>query len=147
MEKEIEKNLRRWQKILRLQDWDIFVRIVEAPWRKSGDIKIDGENKKAILLINRHPISENLEELVVHELVHLKLYAMDMMIEELINIVYGEDENDPKKAFAYTQFMTTLESTVEDLTKGLLSAVGSDTPLSLGRLKSEVEKEVGSGSQ
>ncbi len=78
---EIEKHLDTWQDILRLRDWDIVIQIVETTWRKSGDIKIDLEDKKAVLLINQTPKCENLEELVIHELLHVKLYAMDQMID------------------------------------------------------------------
>ena len=28
----------KWQGILRLRDWDIMVRMIEAEWRKTGDI-------------------------------------------------------------------------------------------------------------
>lgn len=95
--------LTRWQDILRLRDWDIKVRLMEKEWRKSGDIKVDAEDKKAVLLINKSPKSDNLEELVVHELVHLKLWHLDQMIEDLINLVYGRDETDPKREFAYAR--------------------------------------------
>lgn len=47
---------------------------------------------------------------------------MDQMIEELLTAVYGKDPNDPKRDFAYSQFMQLLETTVEDLTKGYLAA-------------------------
>ncbi len=87
----------------------------------SADIKIDLEDKKAVPLINHTPKSDNIEELVVHELLHLKLYGLDQMIKDLITIVYGQGEH-PKKEFAYRQFMVLLESTVEDLTKGYLAA-------------------------
>jgi len=139
---EIENLLRKWQDILRLRDWDIKLQIVEKEWRKSGDVKIDLDDKKAVMLINRHPRSENFEELVVHELLHVKLYRMDMMIEELMNLLYGADDEDPKKSFAYTQYMLTLESTVEDLAKGYLAAEGKDVKLSFGRLKKQVDEEI-----
>lgn len=116
--------LAKWQDILRLRDWDIKLELVDSKWRKSGDIKIDAADKKAIMLINKSPKSENLEELVVHELLHLKLWGIDQMIEMLINLVYGESEQDAKRQFAYAQFMELLESTVEDLTKGYLVASG-----------------------
>lgn len=141
--KKIEDYLKKWQTILRLRDWDIIVRIVETEWRKSGDIKVDLEDKKAVLLINQNPKTcENVEELVVHELLHLKLYGMDQMIEDLLSAVYGRKEDDAKKEFAYTQFMILLESTVEDLTKGYLAAIGSKEALSLGRLQKQVDKEL-----
>lgn len=139
---EIESYLNKWKDILRLRDWDIEIKYIKTPWRKSGDIKIDLDDKKAKLLVNNNPKCTNMEELIIHELLHIKLYAMDQMIEELLNILYGEDENDPKKAFAYGQFMLLLETTVEDLTKGYLSASNSKKPLSFGRLQKEIDKEI-----
>ena len=141
---KVEKHLNRWQDILRLRDWDIVVKIVRTKWRKSGDIKIDLEDKKAVLLINHAPKCANLEELVIHELLHLKLYRMDQMLEDLLSIVYGAKEDDPKREFVYTQFMVALESTVEDLTKGYLSAAGSRDSLSFGRLQGSIDEEIGS---
>lgn len=116
---------------------------MKTKWRKSGDIKIDLEDKKAILLINQVSKCENLEELVVHELLHLKLYGMDQIIENLLSIVYGEKEKDPKKEFASTQFMMLLESTVEDLAKGYLAANRNQKALSFGRLEKAVGDEIG----
>ncbi|MCK4314084.1 hypothetical protein KAW04_04905, partial [Candidatus Bathyarchaeota archaeon] len=122
-EDEVAEHLNKWQNILRLRDWDIMIKIVKSKWRKSGDIKIDLEDKKAVLLLNYAPKCENLEELIIHELLHLKLYGMDQMIEDLLSIVYGKKEKNPKREFAITQFMILLESTVEDLTKGYLTAI------------------------
>jgi len=119
--KDVDKHLTRWQGTLRLRDWDIVIKIVRTPWRKSGDIQADLENKKAVLLINQNPKCRDLEEIVVHELVHIKLYGLDQMIEDLINILYGKTKTK-KRQFAWNQFMTQLETTVEDLTKGYLSS-------------------------
>ena len=135
--------LARWQPILRLADWDIDLRLVTTPWRKSGDIKVDLDDRKAVLLLNAEPRSENLEETIVHELVHLRLYAMDQMLANLLDAVFGADADDPKREFAETQFMTLLESTTEDLAKALLAASASAAPLSFGRLREEVEREIG----
>ena len=141
--KQVRPFLDRWQHILRLRDWNIALRIVATKWRKSGDIKVDLEDRKAVLLINQHPKTcENVEELVLHELLHLKLYGMDQMLDDLFSAVYGEDEKDPKREFAYTQYMVLLESTVEDLTKGYLTAIGSKENLSFGRVNISVEKEL-----
>jgi len=43
--------LARWQPILRLADWDIDLRLVATPWRKSGDVKVDLEDGMAVLLL------------------------------------------------------------------------------------------------
>ena len=144
-EEEIRQHLTKWQDVLRLRDWDIMVRIVKTKWRKSGDIKIDLDDKKAVLLINHNPKCEKreeLEELVVHELLHVKLYGMDQMIDELLSLVYGKKDN-PKREFAQTQFMTLLESTTEDLTKGYLEVAKSQNALSFGRLSRSIEEELG----
>ncbi len=130
----VTQYLAKWQPLLRLADWDINVHIVTKKWRKSGDVTVDLEDKKAILLINQRPVCENLEELVVHELMHIKLYGLDQMVDDLLCTLYGKRKSK-KKAFAYMQFMSLLETTVEDLTKGVLAAHLVETQLSFGRLK------------
>lgn len=139
----LEELIKKWQDILRLRDWDIKLKIVEKEWRKSGDIKIDMDDKKAVMLINNNPKSTNLEELVVHELLHLKLWGMDQMIEGFIVQTFGEDDNDVKKEFAMTQFFTLLESTVEDLAKAFLKANDCKEELSFGRLQRAIDEEIG----
>ena len=52
-EKLLENYLRKWQEILRLGDWDIKYELVNIEWRKTGDIKIDMTDRKAILMILR----------------------------------------------------------------------------------------------
>jgi hypothetical protein len=138
--------LARWQPILRLADWDIELRLVIGPWRKSGDVKVDLDDRKAVLLLNAAPRSENLEETIVHELVHLRLYALDQMLVQLLDAVFGADAAEPRREFAETSFMTLLESTTEDLAKALLAASGNRASLSFGRLREEVEREVGPGA-
>ena len=138
--------LARWQPILRLADWDIDLRLVTGTWRKSGDVKVDLDDRKAVLLLNDAQPAEHLDEVVVHELLHLRLYALDQMLVQLLDAVYGTNADEPRRAFAETQFMTLLESTTEDLAKALLTASGRQTPLTFERLRAEVEREVGPGA-
>ena len=57
----------KWQGILRLRDWDIMVRMIETEWRKTGDIKIAADDRKAILMMNAaNPKQQNVEEVVIH---------------------------------------------------------------------------------
>jgi hypothetical protein len=140
---EAREILARWQPILRLADWDIDLRLVDTPWRKSGDVKVDLDDRKAVLLLRASQDPAHLEEVVVHELVHLRLYAMDQMLVQLLDAVFGAAADDPKREFAETQFMTLLESTTEDLAKALLAASGSTAPLTYERLRTEVDREVG----
>ena len=126
-----------------MQDWDIKVQTVGHDWRKTGDIKIDVCDKNAVLLINIfNPKQTNLEELIIHELLHLKLYGMDQMLEKYVNAIYGEDNSDPKRDIAYGDFMVLLESTVNDLAKSFLTQCGDDKEISFGRLQIEVNKEL-----
>jgi hypothetical protein len=142
-EESVEAYLRKWQDILRLRDWDIKYKIVATEWRKTGDIKIDMADRKAILMINNYnPKQTNLEAVVIHELLHLKLWGMDQMIEQLVYSVFGQDENDPKFNFAYNQFMNTLESTVEDLSKSFLKLGGENIDISFGRVEQLVIEEL-----
>ncbi|MPM94598.1 hypothetical protein SDC9_141746 [bioreactor metagenome] len=142
-EELIETYLTKWQYVLRLRDWDIKYEIVNTEWRKTGDIKIDVTDRKAILMINNYnPKQTNLEALIIHELLHLKLWGMDQMIEQLLYFVFGQDENDPKFNFAYDQFVHVLEPTVEDLAKGFLTLGGENKEISFGRVQQQVHKEL-----
>jgi hypothetical protein len=138
-----EDYINKWQKILRLMDWDIIFKFIEKDWKKTGDIKIDLEDKNAVILLNKYnPKQNNLEEVIIHELLHLKLYGMDQMIETLIGCVFGKNENDVKRTFAYNQFMVLLESTVNDLAKSFLMQSGDNKEISFGRIMQEIEKEI-----
>lgn len=140
---EAQKYMDKWQEVLRLRDWDIRLHEVEQEWRKTGDIKIDLTDKKAVLMLNNYnPHQDNLEGLIIHELLHLKMWGMDQMIEGLIVKVFGEDESDPKYQFAYDKFMEVLEQTVEDLAKGFLQLAGEDKNISFGRVNEQVHKEL-----
>ena len=130
--------LEKYSKKLRLAfDWDIKLEWVEDPnWPKTGDIKIDCDDKKAILMLNRvNPRSENLEEVIVHELMHLKLYPLDQVTESLITSNFPQ--GSPGRSFAYTQFFTALEQTVEEMAKCFLLEFGEDRELSFGRCQEQ----------
>lgn len=124
----------KWCKKLRIVPiWDVKLELVEdINWRKTGDIKIDCDDRKAILMLNiGNPKQENLEEVIVHELFHLKMYPLDQVTESLIVSFFKE--NSPESEFAYNQFFTTLEQTVEELTKCYLLEFGENKQLSYGR--------------
>lgn len=128
----------KWIEILRLKNnWDIKLELVEDPeFRKTGDFRVDCDDRKAVLLLNvKNPKQENLEEVIVHELLHLKLYPLDQLTEGLIEGHYQKDT--PAHEVIYTQFMTMLEQTVEELTKCYLGAFGENKQLSYGRCRSQ----------
>jgi hypothetical protein len=115
--------------------WDVKLEFVtDLSWGKTGDLKIDCDDKKAIVLINSvNPKQENLEEVIVHELFHLKMYPLDQVTESLITANFKE--GTPEYEFAYTQFFLALEQTVEELTKCFLLEYGDNRTLSYGRCK------------
>ncbi len=141
-EELIGELLKKWQDILRLRDWDIKPVIVRLKWRKSGDIKIDRDNRMAAVMIHESTDPVHLEEVVVHELLHLKLYGMDQLLEETINILFGPDDSDPKKEFAMNMFFLELESTVEDLTKALLTASSNRKDFWFKRVDKQISEEL-----
>ena len=139
---ELQLYLDKWQDILRLRDWDIKLELVSKEWRKTGDVKIDQSDKKAILLINNfNPKQTNMESVIIHELLHIKLWGMDQMIENLLHCVYGDNESDPRFCFAYTQFMELLEQTTEDLAKGYKDLGATDKSISYGRIQKQADDE------
>lgn len=115
--------------------WDIRLELIEdLTWPKTGDFKIDCDDRKAILLINiLNPTQENLEEVIVHELMHIKMYPLDQVTESLITNCF--EEGSAASNFAYQQFFTTLEQTVEELAKCFLLEFGDNKEFSYGRCK------------
>ncbi len=131
---EAERLFEKWRRKLRLTPaWDIRLQFVEDPeWRKTGDFKVDCDDKKAILMLNAaNPKQENVEEVIVHELMHLKMYPLDQVTESMIVSCF--EEGTPGYNFAYTQFFTALEQTVEEMTKCMLLEFGENRELSFGR--------------
>ena len=82
----------------------------------TGDFKIDCDDRQAVVLINIvNPKQENIEEVIVNELMHIKMYPLDQVTESLIINCFEEDS--PASNFSYQQFYTALEQTVEELAK------------------------------
>ena len=137
MEKvEIEALFDKWCKKLRIvPQWDVRLELVMDPaWKKTGDFKIDCDDRKAVLMLNVvSPKQENLEEVIVHELLHLKMYPLDQVTEGLIESNF--EEGTPAWDFAYRQFFESLEITVEELAKCFLLEFGENRSLSYGRCK------------
>ena len=135
---DIEMLYDKWCKKLRITpEWDVKLEMVHDPeWRKTGDFKIDPDDRKAILLLNAaNPKQENMEEVIVHELMHIKMYPLDQVCESLITSTF--EENSKASNFAYTQFFENLEITVEELTKCFLFEFGENPTLSYGRCRTK----------
>lgn len=132
----IEALFDKWCRKLRISpQWDVKLELVQDPaWRKTGDFKIDPDDRKAVLLLNAaNPKQENMEEVIVHELMHIKMYPLDQVCESLITSTFEEDS--AARNFAYSQFFSSLEATVEEMTKCFLLEFGENKELSYGRCK------------
>lgn len=133
---DIDSIFEKWIRILRLKNqWDITFELIEHDdFKKTGDLKIDCTDKKAIVFLNaKNPKKENMEEVICHELLHLKLYPLDQLTEGMILSLY--EQGSKESNYLYHQFFTTLEITVEEMTKCFLEAFGNDKQLSYGRCK------------
>lgn len=131
---ELSKIFEKYCKKLRITPtWDVKLQFVEdTSWPKTGDFKIDCDDRKAILMLNiANPKQENLEEVIVHELMHLKMYPLDQVTESLITSNF--EEGTGAYNFAYQQFFLALEQTVEELAKCFLFEFGDNKELSYGR--------------
>ena len=115
--------------------WDVRLEFVEDPsWQKTGDFRIDCDDRKAILLLNViNPKQENIEEVIVHELMHIKMYPLDQVTESLIANCF--EEGTVASNFAYQQFFSALEQTVEELAKCFLYEFGENKEFSYGRCR------------
>ena len=125
----------KYTKKLRIvPEWDIRLEFVEdEDWKKTGDFKIDPTDKKAILMLNAaSPKDENIEETIVHELMHIKLYPLDQVCESMIINMF--EEGSKEQDFAYQTFFETLEVTVEELAKCFLLEFGENKEFSFGRM-------------
>ena len=113
--------------------WDVKLELIDDPaWTKTGDFRIDCDDRKAVLMLNiNNPRQENPEEVIVHELMHIKMYPLDQVTESLI--VNSFEEGSAASSFAYQQFFTALEQTVEELTKCFLLEFGDNKEFSYGR--------------
>ncbi len=143
-ENSIDECLAKWQPLLSLSDWDIRSIVVQKmDWRKSGDVKIDESNRMAAVMIKSDLDPAYLEQVVIHELLHIKLWGLDQMIEEPLNALFGEEDSEGKRYFAQGQFMRELEATTQDLTRALLDASGFEGDYLFNRVQKQIDEEIG----
>ena len=70
----------KWIRILRIENnWDVKLELIsDENFNKTGDIRIDCDDRKAIVINAANPRNENLEEVICHELLHLKMYPFGL---------------------------------------------------------------------
>lgn len=112
--KQIKSIIDKYQKRLDLNDWMIdfkFVQFNRADgFPQKGDIKVTLKNKRATILLREE--NKNIEQTIVHELVHLFLWDLDIYAEKNI----PKNKKDP--------YFEKLEYTVSKITKIILKTGG-----------------------
>jgi len=109
IETEIDKLIMKWQNKLHLSDWKIYYKFVNFKradnYPQKGDIEVKAQAKTVTILLKKD--QPDIENTIVHELVHLILWDLDHYAEKQLS------KNQKDKYFEL------LESTVANLTKAL----------------------------
>ncbi len=122
-QKKLEKFLKKWQKNLMLNDWNIDIKIVDfqrKDYRQSGDFKASLKSKKASILLSIDPFTKNQptlekqeEQTILHELIHIFLWEFDSSNEKTIL------KNCKKFTGDHDLYLKKLEKVVDKLTLAL----------------------------
>lgn len=129
----LQKRFRHFVKEMELSDWNIKLEFVEKDWKNTGNIKVDMDDKSAIVYLNIfNPKSDNLEEVIIHELCHLKMWKLDLYCESLLDATF-DDKTSPSYKFGYNQFMSNLEQTVQEFAKTYTKQFAKNKKLSFVR--------------
>lgn len=119
---KLEELVRTWQALLGLNDWTIRLELVrfKRPWQ-SGDVKVDPVHRSALLLLSEEPFRDE-EETIVHELIHVVLWPLDLAAMDLTEVT--GPEGSAAREFARSAVFRALEPVTEQLTRALLRARG-----------------------
>ncbi len=134
MDKEfLKKRFNYFVKKMELTHWNLSLEFVEKDWKNTGNVKVDMDNKTAIVFLNVfNPKCENLEEVMIHELCHIKMWKVDLFCESLLDSTF-EDKNSKEYKFGYNQFMSALEQTTQEFAKTYTKLLAKNRNLSLNR--------------
>ena len=135
---EIQQTFDRLLELFRFDDWNIKLEFVEHDWKNTGNVKVDIEGKTAIVYLNIfNPKMENYEQVLVHELCHIKLWKLDQYCESLLDSTF-EDKNSIAYKFGYDQFMLHLEQTTEEFARTILHMIGKNKQISFNRCENRM---------
>lgn len=140
MDKEfLQKQFKTFSHKMELDDWNLKLEFVETDWKNTGNVKVDMDNKTAIVYLNVfNPKCENLEEVIIHELCHIKMWKLDLYCESLLDATF-DDKQSKEYKFGYNQFMSALEQTTQEFAKTYTKWLARDKRLSVNRCKTRME--------
>lgn len=129
----LQKRFSFFVKNMGLDDWNIKLEFVEHDWKNTGNVKVDEEGKTAIVYLNIfNPKMENLEQVLIRELCHVKLWKLDTFCESLLDSTF-KDKNSKEYKFGYDMFMVALERTTEEFAKTYTKLLAKNKSLSFNR--------------
>lgn len=135
----LRKKFSYFVKKMELTQWNLKLEFVEYDWKNTGNIKVDKDGKTAIVYLNIfNPKQENLEQVMIHELCHIKLWKLDLFCESLLDATFQDKESKEYK-FGYNQFMSALEQTTEEIAKTYTKQLANNKNLSFNRCKQRIE--------
>lgn len=112
------ESIKKWKSHLGFSGWKIDARVVifkrNDNFPQDGDIVIDYLKKKAAILIGTKP-KASVEEIVVHELVHLMLWPLDQKMMSAIKRL-----SQAKQKRIKGDFLGKLENVTAKITKAIL---------------------------
>lgn len=135
---EIRKSFEYIVSNMSLEEWNIKLEFIEYDFKNTGNIKIDMDDKTAIVYLNIfNPKSDNYEEVLIHELCHLKIRKLDQYCESLLDATFSDKDSKEYK-FGCNQFMYNLEQTTQELTKTYVNLIAKNKQHSYKRCEEKM---------
>lgn len=129
----LQRQFKYFVEKMEMTHWNLKLEFVEHDWKNTGNVKVDMDNKTAIVYLNVfNPKCENLEEVMIHELCHIKLWKLDLYCESLLDSTFKNKETTEYK-FGYNQFMSALEQTTQEIAKTYTKLLAKNKNLSYNR--------------
>ncbi|GAH03742.1 unnamed protein product [marine sediment metagenome] len=115
---KISKLVTKWRDILRLYNWDMRYIVVDTLKIESeyGNLLIEPDILRATLQILKTCPIEDLENFVIHELVHVRLHPLTAYCDDFLEEFFGIRE----RTILRKQLKAKEENIVENLAKTLL---------------------------
>lgn len=135
----LQKRFDYFVKKMEMTQWNLKLEFVEHDWKNTGNVKVDMDNKTAVVYLNIfNPKCENLEEVMIHELCHVKLWKLDLYCESLLDSTFSDKQSKEYK-FGYNQFMSALEQTTQEIAKTYTLILAKNKNLSCNRCKERMD--------
>jgi hypothetical protein len=122
-QEQVQALVEHWKQIMGLQGWDIVVSLNnDQDWTMNADIAIYGDRHGADLTISIEPEDED-ERVVVHELGHIILHPLNVMVSQ-----WGRFIPQEMKELFVQQWEDNEEEVINQFTRSIVAAVRFTLP-------------------